>query len=111
MLIELLIKLDFQVIRFQADIAKDAARQWKMVTEMKKEAREGNVGSGRMVKANQQMTMEQVFKMVNSQKEQMWQQERKSKKLSNSTLCSTKKEVSQLELRRRKAIFQMSTER
>ena len=28
----------------------------------------------------------QVFKMVNSQKEQMWQQERKSKKLSNSTL-------------------------
>ena len=25
-----------------------------------------------------QMTMEEVFKMVNSQKEQMWQQERKS---------------------------------
>ena len=87
MLIKLLIKINFQVIRFQADIAKDAARQWRMVTEMKKEAREGNVGGGRMVKANQQMTMEQVFKMVNSQKEQMWQQERKSKKLSsNSTL-------------------------
>ena len=48
-----------------------------MVTEMKREARqEGEVE----VEGDKQhqMTMEEVFKMVNSQKEQMWQQERKS---------------------------------
>ena len=50
------------------------------MTEMKKEAREGGKGvkmDGRG-KKQEQMTMEEVFKMVNSQKEQMWQQERKS---------------------------------
>ena len=66
---------DFQLIRFEADIAKDAVKQWMMVTEMKREGRqEGKVE----VEEQQQMTMEEVFKMVNSQKEQMWQQERKS---------------------------------
>ena len=44
---------------------------------MRKEAREGGKGVKVEVK-QQQMTMEEVFKMVNSQKEQMWQQERKS---------------------------------
>ena len=44
---------------------------------MKREARQGGEvdveGS-----EQQQMTMEEVFRMVNSQKKQMWQQERKS---------------------------------
>ena len=46
-----------------------------MVTEVKREGKQ--VGKVH-VEEQQQMTMEEVFKMVNSQKEQMWQQERTS---------------------------------
>ena len=67
--------INFQLLRFQADIAMDAAKHWMMVTEVKREGKQ--VGKVH-VEEQQQMSMEEVFKMVNSQKEQMWQQERTS---------------------------------
>ena len=64
----------FQLIRFEADITKDVAKQWMMVTAVKRKERQVE----KVEEKQQQMSMEEVFKMVNSQKEQMWQQERKS---------------------------------
>ena len=45
-----------------------------MVTAVKRKERQVE----KVEEKQQQMSMEEVFKMVNSQKEQMWQQERKS---------------------------------
>ena len=69
---------DFQLIRFEADIANSAMDTAMLVTEMDAGKRQ----AGRMPEGigdHQQMSIEELLKMVNSQKEQMWQQDRTSK--------------------------------
>ena len=69
---------DFQLIRFEADIANSAMDSAMLVTEMDAGKRQ----AGRMpeeIGDHQQMSIEELLKMVNSQKEQMWQQDRTSK--------------------------------
>ena len=68
----------FQLIRFEADIANSAMDTAMLVTEMEAGKRQ----AGRMpeeIGDQQQMSIEELLKMVNSQKEQMWQQDRTSK--------------------------------
>ena len=72
------VKNDFQLIRFEADIANSAMDSAMLVTEMDAGKRQ----AGRMPEGigdHQQMSIEELLKMVNSQKEQMWQQDRTSK--------------------------------